>query len=304
MGCQLIDGRAIAGQLHAETSRRVAQLRRDVGLVPGLAVVLVGEDPASISYVRAKEKKAVELGLGSWIHRMPAATSQEELLATVDQLNRDPAVHGILIQSPLPGRLDERAVLDVLSPQKDVDGFHPVNLGRTALADPGALRPCTPAGILELLRRSGIVTRGRHAVLLGRSRIVGLPLSLLLMQKEPFGADATLTVCHSRSVDLAGIARQADILISAVGKPNMVTGDMVRPGAVVVDVGVNRVADPAAKSGYRLVGDVDFPAVSKVAGWLTPVPGGVGPMTIAMLMANTVQACLQQLGLAAPATRG
>ncbi|XHR27842.1 MAG: bifunctional methylenetetrahydrofolate dehydrogenase/methenyltetrahydrofolate cyclohydrolase FolD [Chthoniobacteraceae bacterium] len=291
---QLIDGKQIASQVHAETRAAVEALKAK-GVTPGLAVVLVGEDPASRSYVRSKEKMSSELGLHSVKHELPAETTQEELIALVLKLNADPAIHGILVQSPPPKHIDEAAVIQAIDPRKDVDGFHPVNVAKLALDDPSGFVPCTPLGCQRLLLASGIDPAGKHAVVLGRSMIVGKPMALLLMAKGK-GGDATVTVVHSRSRDLASLTRQADILIAAIGRPGFVKAEHVREGAVVIDVGINRVDDPSAKRGYRLVGDVAFDEVAPKCSAITPVPGGVGPMTIAMLMANTVKACRQITG--------
>ena len=263
---------------------RVADLAAK-GIIPGLSVVLVGDDPASAVYVRNKEKASQEVGMRGETIRMPASTSQEELLAVVDRLNADPAVHGILVQMPLPKGLDADAVIHRIDPAKDVDGFHPVNVGKMLIGDRTGFAPCTPSGVMHMLREYGVETRGAHAVIVGRSNIVGKPMAALLVQP---GADATVTICHSRTRDLAKHVRDADIVIAAVGRARLITADMVRPGAVVIDVGMNRIADPTTKTGTRLVGDVDFEAVSRVASLITPVPGGVGPMTIAMLLANTL----------------
>jgi methylenetetrahydrofolate dehydrogenase (NADP+)/methenyltetrahydrofolate cyclohydrolase len=288
---RLIDGKAIASKIHQETRVAVEGLAGK-GVTPGLAVVLVGADPASQAYVRSKDRMCRELGMYSLKHELPATTSQAELIALVRQLNADPAIHGILVQSPPPPHIDERAVIEAMDPRKDVDGFHPVNVGKVALGDPDAFVPCTPLGCQRLLMESGVVTAGAHAVVLGRSMIVGKPMALLLMQKGP-GGDATVTVAHSRTRDLAAVCRSADILIAAIGKPRFVTADFVKEGAVVIDVGINRISDPSAPKGSRLVGDVDFESVAPKTSAITPVPGGVGPMTIAMLMHNTVKACQQ-----------
>jgi len=288
MPAALIDGRAIAEQIHQETRERVAQLKAR-GIVPGITFVRVGEDPASQAYVRMKGKKAEELGIRSETVVLPAATPEAELLALLAKLNADPAVHGILVQAPLPHPISETRVFSTVDPRKDVDGFHPVNVGKLLLGDTTGFRPCTPAGVHELLIRSGVETKGAEVVVLGRGNIVGKPMAAILLQKDKH-ADATVTLLHSRSKDIAGHCRRADILIAAMGQAHFVKADMVKPGAVVIDVGVNRVDDPSAKNGYRLVGDVDFDAVSQVAGAITPNPGGVGPMTIAMLLANTVRA--------------
>ncbi len=285
----LIDGRAIAQKVYADLRHRIAALKSR-GLTPGLAVVLVGDDPASRSYVRAKDKMSRELGLHSVKLELPADTSQNDLLATVQKLNQDPSVHGILVQSPPPPQIDESAIVRALDPAKDVDGFHPVNVGKLTIGDPSGFVPCTPLGVQRLLFEMNASVAGAHVVVLGRSMIVGKPVALLLMRKGD-GGDATVTVVHSRSRNLPEMTRSADILIAAIGQPRFVKADFVRPGAIVIDVGVNRVEDQSSERGYRLVGDVDFDAVKEKAAAITPVPGGVGPMTIAMLMSNTVKAC-------------
>ena len=291
MTARLLDGVAIGREIRAEVATRVAGLAGR-GRVPGLAVVLVGEDPASQVYVRSKGKACAEAGMHSETVRLPAATTEDELLAVIDRLNSDPAIHGMLVQLPLPKQVNSERVLRRIDPAKDVDGFHPVNVGKLVLGDPTAFRPATPYGVQQMLVRSGIETKGAHAVIVGRSTIVGRPMANLLMQDGP-GANATVTVCHSRSRDLPGITRTADILIVAIGKPEFVTADMVQPGAVVIDVGINRVDDAASSKGYRLAGDVAFAEVAERASAITPVPGGVGPMTIAMLLRNTLQAMEQ-----------
>jgi methylenetetrahydrofolate dehydrogenase (NADP+)/methenyltetrahydrofolate cyclohydrolase len=285
----LIDGKAIAATIQNQIRTSVEELR-SLNIVPGLAVVLVGEDPASQAYVRSKDRVCRELGMHSLKHELPASTTQTELVSLVKKLNADPAIHGILVQSPPPAHIDERAVTEAIDPRKDVDGFHPVNVAKVTLGDPDAFVPCTPLGCQRLLIEAGIPTEGAHVVVLGRSMIVGKPLALLLMQKGK-GGDATVTVAHSRTRDLASVCRSADILIAAIGKPRFVKADFVKEGAVVIDVGINRIADPSAPKGSRLVGDVDFDAVAPRCSAITPVPGGVGPMTIAMLMHNTVAAC-------------
>ncbi len=284
----LIDGKAIAARLHEETQVAVTELKKS-GLTPGLAVVLIGDDPASRAYVRSKDRKCRDLGLHSVKHELPADTTQNALLALVDALNIDPAIHGILLQSPPPPQIDEAAIIAAVDPAKDVDGLHSLNVAKLALDDPTGFIPCTPLGCQRLLLESGVETAGKNVVVLGRSMLVGKPLALLLMRKGP-GGDATVTVVHSRSRDIPAITRQADILIAAIGRPGYLTAEHVKPGAVVLDVGINRVDDDSPK-GYRLVGDVDFEAVEPLARLITPVPGGVGPMTIAMLMQNTVLAC-------------
>jgi len=290
---RIIDGNAVGKAIREELKAEVAQLRAR-GITPGLTVVIVGEDPASHVYVRMKGKAADELGMKSDTIRLPATTPQGELMALVDRLNADPAVHGILVQMPLPKPLSGDAVIDRIDPRKDVDGFHPVNVGKMVIGDPTGFKPCTPWGVIELLRRAGVDPAGKHAVVVGRSMIVGKPVANLLMQKAK-GANATVTVCHTGTpkADLPRFTRDADILVVAAGSPESVTGDMIKPGAVVIDVGVNRVDDPATEKGYRLTGDVHFASAKEVAGAITPVPGGVGPMTIAMLMTNTVQAARQ-----------
>ena len=293
---QLIDGKAIAQKINSESRQTVAWLTAQ-GHTPGLAVVLVGDDPASRAYVRSKDAMCKELGMYSVKKELPADVSQDTLLGLVRELNADPAIHGILVQSPPPAHIDERAVVETIDPRKDVDGFHPVNVAKVALGDADAFVPCTPLGCQRLLIESGIETGGAHVVVLGRSMIVGKPLALLLMQKGR-GGDATVTVAHSRTRDLAAVCRSADILIAAIGKPQFVRENFVRDGAVVIDVGINRISDPTAKNGSRLVGDVAFDEVAPKCRAITPVPGGVGPMTIAMLMANTITSCKRFAGLA------
>ena len=285
----LIDGKAFAQKTHDTSRVAVAELRAR-GFTPGLAVVLVGDDPASRAYVRSKDKMCLELGMHSVKHELPATTSQADLIAIVQQLNADPAIHGILVQSPPPPHIDERAVIEAIDPRKDVDGFHPLNVAKLTLGDPDGFVPCTPLGCQRLLIESGIETAGANVVVLGRSMIVGKPMALLLMAKGP-GGDATVTVAHSRTRNLAAVCRSADILIAAIGRPEFVRADFVREGAVVIDVGINRVDDPALPKGYRLTGDVAFDEVAPKCRAITPVPGGVGPMTIAMLMANTITSC-------------
>jgi methylenetetrahydrofolate dehydrogenase (NADP+)/methenyltetrahydrofolate cyclohydrolase len=284
---QLLDGKQTAQTCLAQTAREIAALREQ-GTIPGLAVVLVGENPASRAYVRSKDKTCRELGMYSRKIELPADTPQDDVLRLVAELNGDPAIHGILVQSPPPPQINEAAIVRAIDPRKDVDGFHPVNVAALAMDDPAAMVPCTPLGCLELLRAHGIATAGKRAVVVGRSLIVGKPMALLLLQK---GTDATVTVAHSRTADLPAVCREADILIAALGRPRFLGAEHVREGAVVIDVGINRVDDPAAPRGYRLVGDVDFDAVAPKCHAITPVPGGVGPMTIAMLMRNTVRAC-------------
>ena len=287
MGAQIISGTQVAKAIRAELAQQVAELKQKHGVVPGLATVLVGEDPASQSYVTAKGKACQELGMKSFQHTLPASTSEADLLRLVDQLNRDPEVHGILVQLPLPKQINESKVLYAIDPDKDVDGFHPVNVGRLMIGEE-RFPPCTPAGIQELIVRSGTPTDGAEVVVVGRSNIVGKPIAVMMLQKKA-GANATVTVCHTRTRDMAAHTRRADVLIVAAGKAKAITADMVRPGATVIDVGVNRVG--FSESGKaKLVGDVDFEAVKDVAGKITPVPGGVGPMTITMLMKNTLKA--------------
>jgi len=289
----LIDGRAIAEKVYVDLRLEIAELKSK-GVIPGLAVVLVGDNLASRAYVRSKDKMSRELGLHSVKLEVPAATTQAELLGRIEELNRDPAIHGILVQSPPPKQIDEAAIVRALDPRKDVDGFHPVNVAKLVSAAADGFVPCTPLGVQRLLIESKIDISGAHVVILGRSMIVGKPLALLLMQKNK-DADATVTVVHSRSRNLEKITRSADILIAAIGRANFVKSEHVRDGAVIVDVGINRVEDATNERGYRLVGDVAFDEVAKKAAAITPVPGGVGPMTIAMLMANTVKACRQVL---------
>ena len=286
---ELIDGNQIAAAIVAELKAEVAAL---AGRPPCIALVRVGNDPASMSYVKKKEMTAKEIGLTSRVILPPVTITQDELFALLDELNADPTVDGILVQSPLPKHIDEVAVFRRVSPDKDVDGFNTVNLGKVAQEDATGFVACTPAGIMELLARSGVNLKGKHVVVLGRSLIVGKPIALLAVQKQP-GANATVSICHSATADLPSITRQADVLIAAIGRAEFVTADMVKPGAVVIDVGINRVADPTKKSGYRLTGDVHFPTVSMLASKITPVPGGVGPMTVAMLMKNTMKAYRQ-----------
>ena len=286
MTAAIIDGKAIAEKVRQEVRQAVARMKEDHGYTPGLATVLVGENPASATYVRSKRKTCEELGIRSIGHELPADATQQQVEKLVAELSANPNVNGILVQLPLPKHLDEEAVLNTISIEKDVDGFHPVNIGRLAMKgrDPLFI-PCTPYGCIVLLEESGIPLRGADAVVVGRSNIVGLPVAMLLQKR-----DATVTICHSRTRNLADRIRQADIVIAAIGQMEMITGDMIKPGAAVIDVGINQKADPTAKRGYRLVGDVDFESAKEVAGAITPVPGGVGPMTIAMLMKNTLRA--------------
>jgi methylenetetrahydrofolate dehydrogenase (NADP+)/methenyltetrahydrofolate cyclohydrolase len=286
MAAQIIDGKQVAAEMRAELKAEVAKLK-ERGIVPGLGVILVGEDPASQSYVRAKERACEELGIYSDDNRLPADTTQQDLIALVNQMNNDPKINGILVQLPLPKGLNESEVLLAIAPEKDVDGFHPMNVGRMMIGE-RAFLPCTPHGVIQLLLRSGVTIKGANTVIVGRSNIVGKPLANMLIQKNDKG-NATVTVCHTRTKDLAWHTRHADILIAAAGRPNTITADMVKDGVVVIDVGVNRVKDATRKKGYRLVGDVDFEAVKEKASLITPVPGGVGPMTITMLLYNTVE---------------
>ncbi len=286
MSASIIDGKAIAEKMREQVRQSVARMQEEHGYTPGLATVLVGTDPASATYVRSKRKTCEELGIRSIGHELPADATQEQVESVVAALNADPSVNGILVQLPLPKHLNEEAVLNSISLEKDVDGFHPVNIGRLALKGREPLFiPCTPYGCIVLLEESGIQMKGAEAVVVGRSNIVGLPVAMLLQKR-----DATVTICHSRTRDLAEHVRRADIVIAAIGQPEMITGDMLKPGAAVIDVGINQKEDPTAKRGYRLVGDVDYESAKEVAGAITPVPGGVGPMTIAMLMKNTLRA--------------
>ena len=293
MSANIIKGSEIAEQIRAELRTDIAALK-ERGITPGLAVVLVGEDPASQSYVRMKGKACEDLGLFSQTIIKPADTSEEELLALIDSLNADPRIHGILVQLPLPKHIDENKVILRIEPDKDVDGFHPVNVGKMLIGEPGFL-PCTPHGIQEMLMRSGNDPEGKHVVVVGRSNIVGKPVAAILVQKKK-GANATVTIAHSRTKDLASITRTGDILVAAMGSPEFIKADMVKEGAVVIDVGSNRIEDPSAKRGYRWAGDVDFEKVKEKASAITPVPGGVGPMTIVMLMKNTVLSASRALG--------
>ncbi|MFP4372823.1 MAG: bifunctional methylenetetrahydrofolate dehydrogenase/methenyltetrahydrofolate cyclohydrolase FolD [Spirochaetaceae bacterium] len=293
MAAQIIDGTSIAAEIREEV-RLGAESLTARGVVPGLATVLVGENPASATYVRSKQRACEKAGIHSRDIRLPEDTSEAELLSKVSELNEDPDIDGILVQLPLPPQIEPQRVIMTIDPEKDVDGFHPVNLGKL-LSGEEAFFPCTPHGILVMLERSGITVEGRHVVVVGRSNIVGKPLAALLMQKRA-GANATVTVCHSRTSDLASHTRRADILVAAAGRVGFITGDMVGEGAVVVDVGINRVDDPEAKKGYRLVGDVDFDGASQRASRITPVPGGVGPMTIAMLLSNTLRSAGRRAG--------
>ncbi len=295
MTAQIIDGKQVAADMRAELKEEVAKLKEQ-GIVPGLGVILVGEDPASNSYVTAKERTCEDLGIYSDDNRLPEETTQEDLIALVEKMNNDPKINGILVQLPLPKHLNEAEVLLAIDPAKDVDGFHPMNVGKMMVGEKAFL-PCTPHGIIQLLIRSGVTIEGADVTIVGRSNIVGKPLANMLIQKNATG-NATVTVCHTRTKDLADKTKQADIVIAAAGRPNMVTADMVKEGVVVIDVGVNRVEDATKKRGYRLVGDVDFEAVKEKASLITPVPGGVGPMTITMLMYNTVESAKRAAGLA------
>ncbi|HOD51455.1 MAG TPA: bifunctional methylenetetrahydrofolate dehydrogenase/methenyltetrahydrofolate cyclohydrolase FolD [Candidatus Hydrogenedentes bacterium] len=284
---KLIDGKKIAAQIRAEVKTEVDALKKK-GITPGLAVVIVGDDPASHVYVRGKARACEELGMNSFVHQLPANATERRVLNLVRKLNEDPKVHAFLVQSPLPKHMDENKVVTAIDPEKDADGFHPVNVGKLLIGEP-AMMPCTPHGCQELLNRTGNSPEGKHVVIVGRSNIVGKPLAALLIQKAK-GANATVTICHSRTRKLASITKQADILVAAMGVPEFIKGHMIKDGAVVIDVGVNRVEDAASPKGYRLVGDVDFKAACRKARAITPVPGGVGPMTIAMLMKNAVLA--------------
>ena len=288
MPAELIDGVQIARKVRAQVATETAELIAK-GVRPGLAVVLVGDDPASAVYVRSKGKACEEAGMHSVTLRLPAETSEAELLAHVNALNADAAVHGILVQMPLPKQIHADTVIRRILPTKDVDGFHPVNVGKLLIGERDGFVPCTPAGVQEMLVQCEVETKGKECVVIGRSNIVGKPMAALMIQDRP-GANATVTICHSRTRDMAAHVKRADIVIAAVGRPRMITAEMIRPGAVVIDVGINRVEDASAKNGYRLVGDVDFDGVREVASMITPVPGGVGPMTIAMLLRNTVRA--------------
>lgn len=281
MAASIIDGRALAMKMRNALVNRVQHIKNSKGIVPGLAVVLVGDDPASRTYVGMKEKASQKVGIHSEVYRLNAQTPEEKLLSLIDELNKKKEIHGILVQLPLPQHIDQRKVIEKIDPNKDVDGFHPINMGRLVIGDETGFIPCTPYGILKLLENEGIVIEGKKAVVVGRSNIVGKPMALLLLHRN-----ATVTICHSRTQVLAEVTREADILICAVGKPHVIKRDMVKPGAVVIDVGINRLKN-------ELVGDVDFDEVREVAGWITPVPGGVGPMTITMLLHNTIEAALK-----------
>ena len=295
MTAQIIDGKQIAAEMRAELKDEVAKLKEQ-GIVPGLGVILVGEDPASQSYVTAKERACENLGIYSDDNRLAADTSQEDLMALVEKMNKDPKINGILVQLPLPKGLNEAEVLLAIDPAKDVDGFHPMNVGKMVVGEKAFL-PCTPHGVIQLLIRSGVKLEGAEVTIVGRSNIVGKPLANMLIQKNATG-NATVTVCHTRTKNLAEHTKRADIVIAAAGRPNTVTADMVKDGVVVIDVGVNRVEDATKKRGYRLVGDADFEAIKEKASFITPVPGGVGPMTITMLLYNTVESAKRAAGIA------
>ena len=288
---RIIDGKELARRLRAEIAAGVAELKARTGSVPGLAVILVGDNPASVSYVTAKEKACGEVGMLSREIRLPAETTEAELLARIRELNADPAIHGILVQLPLPRHIREKAVIDAIAPEKDVDGFTPVNVGRMLIGEPCFL-PCTPHGIIKLIEFGGMNLAGKHVVVIGRSNIVGKPVAALLARKE---TNATVTLCHTGTPDIAAFTRQADAVVVATGRPGTLTGDMLKPGAVVIDVGVNRVPDPSKPKGFRLVGDADFASCAAVASAITPVPGGVGPMTITMLLWNTLESAKRAL---------
>ena len=290
MGATIIDGKAIAAQVRGEVAEKVSALKAK-GITPCLAVILVGENPASVSYVTGKQKALAEVGMADRSLHLPESTTEEELLKIIDDLNKDTTVHGILVQLPLPEHINEEKVLLAIDPEKDVDGFHPMNVGNLVIGKKAFL-PCTPHGIIVLLEKMGIETRGKHAVVIGRSNIVGKPVSLLLARKE---TNCTVTICHTGTKNMAEMTRQADILIAATGRPHTVTKDMVKPGAVVIDVGVNRIPDDTKKSGFRLTGDCDYADLLETASFITPVPGGVGPMTIAMLMFNTLESAENRL---------
>jgi len=294
MAARIIDGKKVSEDIRSELKARVAVLSAK-GIVPGLAVVLVGEDPASVSYVTGKERACAELGIASLGRHMPASSTEAEVVEIVSKLNADPSVHGILVQIPLPKGLNERKIIAAIDPGKDMDGLTPENVGRLVLEEPGYL-PCTPAGVIELLKRSGVETRGARAVVVGRSSLVGRPLANLMIRRS---VNATLTLCHTGTKDLAARCREADILIACAGSPELIRGDWIKPGACVIDVGMSRVEDAQAKRGYRLVGDVAYAEAAEIAGWVTPVPGGVGPMTVTMLLANTVAAAERAAGVRA-----
>ena len=289
---KLIDGKQLAQNLRGEIAAGVERLKAERGVTPGLAVILVGDNPASVSYVTAKEKACAEAGMLSREIRLPAETTEADLVALVRELNDDPAIHGILVQLPVPKHISDKAVIDAIAPEKDVDGFTPVNVGRMLIGERCFL-PCTPHGIIKLIEFSGMDVRGKHAVVIGRSNIVGKPVAALLARKE---TNATVTLCHTGTPDVGKFTREADVVVVAAGRPNTLTGDMLKPGAVVIDVGVNRVPDATRPKGFRLVGDADFESCAKVAGAITPVPGGVGPMTITMLLWNTLESARRFAG--------
>jgi methylenetetrahydrofolate dehydrogenase (NADP+)/methenyltetrahydrofolate cyclohydrolase len=290
MPASIIDGKLIAEEIKTEVRRETEQLKKERGITPGLAFILVGENPASEIYVRSKGKACEEMGFYSVTEKLPADASQTQILQLIHQFNLDPKIHGVLVQLPLPRHIRESEVIEAIDYTKDVDGFHPVNVGKLVIGQK-CLRPCTPAGVQELLVRSGHDPSGKHVVVVGRSNIVGKPVLNILLQKQK-GANAVVTIAHTGAADISYFTRQADIVIAAMGKAELITGDMLKPGCVVIDVGANRIADPTAKSGSRLVGDVHFPSASQVAAAITPVPGGVGPMTVAMLMQNTIRAAV------------
>ena len=292
MPAKILDGKQLAATMRADIAKQVAELKAKHQITPGLGVILIGADPASTSYVTAKEKACEEAGMYSEDVRVPAETTQTEALALVQKMNADPRIHGILVQLPLPKHIDEAAVINAIAPEKDVDGFTPINVGRMMIGETCFL-PCTPNGVIQMLLSAGVETSGKHAVVIGRSNIVGKPVAHLLMRKAK-GGNATVTVCHTGTKDLATFTKQADILVVAAGRPNTVTGEMIKPGAVVIDVGVNRVPDATKKNGFRLVGDVDFDSATQVASLITPVPGGVGPMTITMLLYNTLESATRK----------
>ena len=287
MSAEILNGKSLAADMRMDIAVQVAELKEKTGVTPGLGVILVGVDPASTSYVTAKEKACAEAGMHSEDIRVPAETTQEEVLKLVEGMNKNPAINGILVQLPLPNHIDESAVINAIAPEKDVDGFTPVNVGRMMIGQ-SCFLPCTPHGIIQMLLKAGVETSGKNAVVVGRSNIVGKPVAQLLMRKAK-GGNATVTVCHTRTEDLKSFTQQADILVVAAGRPNTVTGDMIKPGATVIDVGVNRIPDETRPRGYRLAGDVDFESAKEVASLITPVPGGVGPMTITMLLYNTLE---------------
>jgi methylenetetrahydrofolate dehydrogenase (NADP+)/methenyltetrahydrofolate cyclohydrolase len=285
-----MDGNAVSAAVSERLSAQIAQLKQTHGLTPGIAVVLIGDDAASQVYVRNKVKKAESIGAYSEKHELPATATQEQVVELIARLNADPRINGILVQSPPPRHIDERAIIEAIDPAKDVDCFHPCNVGKMLIGDEDGFVPCTPQGVMEILKHYQIQTAGKHAVVIGRSNIVGKPMAVLLSRKGAY-ADCTVTLCHSRTSNLAAICRQADIVVAAIGRAHFITADMIKSGAVVIDVGMNRIEDSSKKSGHRLVGDVDFDTVAPLCSFITPVPGGVGPMTIAMLMQNTVTAC-------------